>query len=581
MNATDLTPEARFIASLQGFQHIDESMQRECQRLHDALALLTRRLQAQRHDRDLTGGALYDHAQTLRTQIARSIEHWSQEWDEAQVMRDFSDSLSNKMVILVFGKVNAGKSTLCNFIAGRFAAHGFGVRHFYLEDGECHASHEGFVEGATETTQRIQGVELGDHLVLLDTPGLHSVTEANAALTRRFTDAADAVLWTTPSTAPGQVQELEELRMELCSGKPLLPVITRSDRREQDEIDGKLVDVLHNKSAANRQLQESDVFNRAQEKLLAGGSASGRALTEALRNPVSVSVAYARQHAEEDDALSASGIARLFGALIELGEEAQTKKHTKPVQLIRAHWEKVVKQDLRTALLPQMEAFEALSRRAIDDLRAGGERISAKVVCQALLALPELLDRFRNRRDRTGLLTAIGERVSQDLQEALSEVLSDYRAGTQDMVFALNPDDAGDFEDIYIEVEQRAGALASALTSGGSAASAALATAYWGGALLGGVLGVLAASALAGWLGKAAGDALFVETERVKIPVGVSQAKLSEHLTEQLRVKVPALVTAQIEQCSGYIVQAAAEVRAMQAQINAFLDQDCHALLAE
>ena len=49
-------------------------------------------------------------------------------------------------------------------------------------------------------------MELGLRLVFLDSPGLHSVTDKNGELTRRFTDSADAVLWLTPSTSPGQVQ---------------------------------------------------------------------------------------------------------------------------------------------------------------------------------------------------------------------------------------------------------------------------------------------------------------------------------------------------------------------------------------
>ncbi|WP_250530521.1 dynamin family protein, partial [Caballeronia sp. ATUFL_F1_KS4A] len=75
----------------------------------------------------------------------------------------------------------------------------------------------------------LQGVRLAGKLVLVDTPGLHSVTPENAVLTQRFTDSADGVLWLTSSTSPGQVQELDELGRELHRNKPLLPVVTRSD----------------------------------------------------------------------------------------------------------------------------------------------------------------------------------------------------------------------------------------------------------------------------------------------------------------------------------------------------------------
>ncbi|MBB5407020.1 hypothetical protein HDG34_000943 [Paraburkholderia sp. HC6.4b] len=82
------------------------------------------------------------------------------------------------------------------------------------------------------------------------------MTPDNAALTRRFTDSADGVLWLTSSTSPGQVQELDELGRELHRNKPLLPVVTRSDEYEEDEVDGELVKCLCNKSAPRRALQE-------------------------------------------------------------------------------------------------------------------------------------------------------------------------------------------------------------------------------------------------------------------------------------------------------------------------------------
>ena len=49
------------------------------------------------------------------------------------------------------------------------------------------------------------------------------------------------MLWLTSSTSPGQVQELDELARELHRGKPLLPVVTRSDVIEEDEVDGEIV----------------------------------------------------------------------------------------------------------------------------------------------------------------------------------------------------------------------------------------------------------------------------------------------------------------------------------------------------
>ena len=104
------------------------------------------------------------------------------------------------------------------------------MKRFYLEDGAITPFEGSFEEGITETTARIQGVKLGSRLVLVDSPGLHSVTGKNGELTRRFTDSADAVLWLTPSTSPGQVQELDDLRIELQNQNPAAgadPAVTK------------------------------------------------------------------------------------------------------------------------------------------------------------------------------------------------------------------------------------------------------------------------------------------------------------------------------------------------------------------
>lgn len=95
----------------------------------------------------------------------------------------------------MFGKFNSGKSSFCNFLADRFAAQGKAVGYFYLDAGRIVEGPKRFKQGGTETTARLQGVRLGGRLVLLDTPGLHSMTPENAAQTRRFTDSADGVLW--------------------------------------------------------------------------------------------------------------------------------------------------------------------------------------------------------------------------------------------------------------------------------------------------------------------------------------------------------------------------------------------------
>src|SRR3546814_606354 len=241
--------------------------------------------------------ALAVQLRALRALAQEIIDEREVQWGESQLAKSLAERFDDKLMLLIFGKFNAGKSSLCNFLAERLAIHGWNIKHFRLENGRIVYTDRGFAEGATETTASVQGMEIGDRLVLLDTPGLHSLTAENAELTLRLTDCADAVLWLSSSTSPGQVQELDELARELRRRKPLLPVITRSDIFEEDEIDGEICKVLRNKTDENRLLQECDVGVRAHTKLRQLGVD-----TMLLRQALSVSVPMARSKGRNDEA---------------------------------------------------------------------------------------------------------------------------------------------------------------------------------------------------------------------------------------------------------------------------------------
>ena len=221
-------------------------------------------------------------------EINTSIEYWLEQWEDSSSMRELSDRFSNKIILLVFGKVNAGKSSFCNQFSSHFSQEE--IKPFYLEGGEIKYFQGGFLEGITETTARLQGVELGSSLVLLDSPGLHSVTDENGDITRKFTDSADAVLLLTPSSSPGQVQELDDLKAALAHKKPLQFIISRSDTIEEDiNAKGELIQCLSNKSESRREDQEHDVLQRAKEVTATADHAR-------LQRPISISVHWYKEN---------------------------------------------------------------------------------------------------------------------------------------------------------------------------------------------------------------------------------------------------------------------------------------------
>ncbi|WP_228529991.1 dynamin family protein [Diaphorobacter caeni] len=367
--------------------------------------------------------ALAQQMQSLNALTQSCEPRWAAQWAELQPAQTLANALDDKVMLLVFGKFNAGKSSLCNFFAERFRQHGQSVRFFRLEAGHTVDAMQCFHEGATETTAHLQGVCLGERLVLLDTPGLHSVTQDNADLTQRFLDSADAVLWLSSSTSPGQVQELDELGLELRRGKPLLPIITRSDCIEEDEVDGQIVKCLRNKTQANRTLQEADVFERALDKLRAMHVDTGL-----LKTPLSISVHMAKSSEQKDEAMRDAGFERLYGALLDIAKPALAYKQRKPAEVLRHHLQEHVLADLDNRVLPALRHLGQALQSEREALEMRRQRIVQAAWREVIPELPQVLERHALEHDvRAGcavcveVASLVGSAFEQQTQHWLQD----------------------------------------------------------------------------------------------------------------------------------------------------------------
>lgn len=408
-----LTWEARLIAAADGLTLAPADLSEVRQSMQHWLSDLTAALSA----RQLPQAPALRETQALARQVrqvnallAASAPSWERDWQALEPAQQLAQTFEDKVMLLVFGKFNAGKSSLCNFLADRFAGHGQPVRYFHLACGRIIDTAHPLREGATETTARLQGVCLGQHLVLLDTPGLHSVTPENAALTQRFTDSADAVLWLTSSTSPGQVQELDELARELHRHKPLLPVITRSDLLEEDEVEGEIVKILRNKSASNRALQEADVLARARDKLRVMGVQE-----EVLRLPVSVSVHALREQGQTPLAMAEGGFENFCAALMGIVEPARLYKQRKPAEVMLHHLEESVLATIESSLVPAVSELLRLLAQERQGLHEARTHLVRCLWREVAPALPAWLERHAPVRDWTGL----GAVVAAELHQAL------------------------------------------------------------------------------------------------------------------------------------------------------------------
>ncbi|NVO99136.1 50S ribosome-binding GTPase, partial [Photobacterium damselae subsp. damselae] len=359
---------------------------------------------------------LYQLSEQLKKSVLLSIDEWEQKLEAALPMKALSEQYQDRVIFLVFGKVNAGKSSFCNFLTSQFDASQ--IKRFRFENGQVQYFDEVFAEGVVETTVTIQGVELGNNLVLLDSPGLHSVNDENGDLTRRFTDSADAVLWLTPSSSPGQVQELNDLKLELEKKKPLQPVITRSDvmDEEYDEENDDIIQILKNKSQDVRLLQEDDVIQRVR----------GLDLAVPVKPAVSISVFAYKKYCDSDNAFAEAGLDRLFGCLESIINEAKAYKVKKAEQQIINFLDTDVLGSLNQHVKPQVNALIKDSQEVINDLRHSKRSLSLEITNEVVVNIPDIVERHAKSRNKEAMSQEINQLLEHTINDSLQKVLSEY-----------------------------------------------------------------------------------------------------------------------------------------------------------
>lgn len=355
-------------------------------------------------------------------QMIAHINSWDAQWAALAPAQSLADIFENKVMLLIFGKFNAGKSSLCNLLADCFRQQGQSVKYFHLADGAVVYTEEALREGATETTARLQGVCLGEKLILLDTPGLHSVTAENAALTQRFIDSADGMLWLSSSSSPGQVQELDALGRELRRHKPLLPIITRSDQVEEDEVDGEICTVLCNKSAAQRAIQEEDVHNRSHDKLL-----QMQVDASLLKAPVSISAQMARQTGFDAKAMAEAGFDQLFNALLALIEPAFAYKQRKSAEIFLHYLQESVLVPAQDILQQSLLTLTQLTEQMQTELAQQQDRIIAQAWRAIVPQVPRLLEEHASTQAIEAVTQTLMQWAEQHLAEQLQQQLTAYQ----------------------------------------------------------------------------------------------------------------------------------------------------------
>ena len=201
---------------------------------------------------------------------------WLKNFDEMIEREKFRSDLSNYFIVIIFGKVKAGKSSLGNFIA-KNKLDSQKVEFFkYDEAGKKQAikkleeiEEDSFATNNLECTVEIQGFKL-DGMAWIDTPGLGSMVKENGDLAKEYIQSADYIIYPTSSDSPLQLDEREQLKELFEQNKKVSICITKSDYNDEDECEcgsedgcencnGGMVKVLKNKCLSKREGQEKFV----------------------------------------------------------------------------------------------------------------------------------------------------------------------------------------------------------------------------------------------------------------------------------------------------------------------------------
>jgi hypothetical protein len=302
---------------------------------------------------------------TAINNIAASLENWRGDIKRYQRNTEFREKFGDSLLVYVYGKVKAGKSSIGNYVA---YGHGdpplsiidaaeptpeFFFEAATKEDATKTALNERrkFAVGACETTALIQGFNLSG-LTWIDSPSLHSKTQENGGLAQEYVAAADLVLYPMSSSQPGRARDLEEIADLLHKGKRVEVVITRCDVTYEDEDDdGNLIKTLVMKSDENRTVQSEYVYKEILKIEQKQRDDQSEVLT--------VSVRYAEEHADDIAQIEKSGMNALFRKLTALtqSEGVRLKKET-PRNNLRAFVNHIrtSAQTLRDELV-RLEAF--------------------------------------------------------------------------------------------------------------------------------------------------------------------------------------------------------------------------------
>ncbi len=360
--------------------------------------------------------------------------------------------------------------------------------------------------------------------------------EANGELASAYVAAADLVLYLMSSDSPARSGDMEELYDLVANkGKTICVIITKSDFYDEDEISGRLLQVLRPKTLSDRKAQE-DWVRREIERALS------KRKEMILGEIFSISRDLGRNAIESKDAAawSESGFPTFYDLLSKIVEgDAVRLKRNGPTRKLNAFIYNVLDADGSVAdtdtiskLLTSFRDLEDKTKRLVEDLKRTKIKLVDWIETRATAKVRTIVDRHAESGGGKALSAEVSTVVSELMREGLlSELLPLFKDFNTALISEFHIDIAPlnvekTYEKITIECSYEGTGTTLGVIAGGVI-----------GFFCGGPVGAAAGASLGAGVGRMAGGAVR-DDETEQICVGDNRTAVADKALKDALKKV-------------------------------------------
>lgn len=388
-------------------------------------------------------------AQNSLANLRTSIESWRHKTEQDRKGREFIQKNEEYLVVMIFGAVKAGKSSLGNFFAGqKFLTAPFDNPYKHISPPEFETEEQGrntgdvekdengniwFSEGVTDTTGAIQYFTLSG-LRWVDSPGTGAVSKEGdttdmTKLVEKYLPYTDMCIFLMNSSEPGLQEDMRYMNELSKQGQEALIVITRSDKACFEKVEGKRIRRTIPKTPENRKLQEDTICKEVKDRYPNIDAEKFRAIS------ISTKLAKEAIVENDDEKYKASNLDKLMQILgNKVSDNAIARKQDNPRRLLNGFIEQILSDlgGINDDLNKMQEAVDKYK----NDMEKLANIIVSNVKQEVRIEITQLSNSWNRQVNHGGKFdtTNVNKSISQVVQEKLNkeinrqmtEVIEDY-----------------------------------------------------------------------------------------------------------------------------------------------------------